>query len=179
MRNKLFTTALIVTWLAAGSIAPLRAAPNMDIAPDLIGSSAKVVLVDMPAGQDLGIDIPEAKTSAAKPSDVLKEEQAETAKKKPSTIDNIKELGTGFLKEIGDPGKFFTEVVDGYKNIYNQAIIDANAKRNARIARGETPTAWTDFKDGFTSSFVPSLTFSFKKWGLPAIKTVFGFFGKK
>jgi hypothetical protein len=88
---------------------------------------------------------------------------------------SVVEGGQAFVKEIGgDVGKFFTEVKDGYVKIYNDGIKTATDKRNARIARGETPTRLTDFWDGFSSTFVPSFTFSFTKWGWPIVKTIFG-----
>ncbi|GEM_PF-3607237 len=100
---------------------------------------------------------------------------------KDTTIDLIKTGATNFTKEVGgDIGKFFTEVKDGYLDIYNQGLAKATQERNEWIAAhgGQQPSVLRDVWTGFKSTFVPSLTFSFTKWGWPAIKTIFGMAAK-
>ncbi len=93
-----------------------------------------------------------------------------TAAKPLSVIEIVKDVGSKVIKNEGGPEKYFGEVMTGYKKVYNDGLVQANEKRNSRIARGQKPTFFTDFIDGFTSTFVPSAVFTFKKIGLPVLK---------
>lgn len=139
----------------------------------------KIVLMEDKAD----IDLLEKNKTVIPPAKVV-EEKVEPAKaataKEPTTFEVIQTVGNAFVKEIGgDVGKFLTEVKDGYMDIYNKGVQESLKKRQARIDRGEKITWWTDFKDGFSSTFLASFKFSFTKWGIPIIKAVIGGIGAK
>lgn len=94
------------------------------------------------------------KEEEKKPSD--KKAQA----KPPTTMEILMETGGKQAKQAGSFGKYVTGIFSGYKQIYDEGLKVGEAKRNARIARGETPTLWTDVWDGASSTFFPSVTYT-------------------
>jgi hypothetical protein len=124
-------------------------------------------LVDSPLDEPQHHSLPHKKP----PKDI--EKTAPKAAAKPD-MDIMKNVGAKIIKNADGAEKYFTEVLTGYKQIYTDGISQANEKRNNRIAHGEKPTFFTDFIDGFTSTFIPSAKFTFTKLGLPVLK-IFGY----
>lgn len=123
--------------------------------------------------------VPAAKSP---PASAEEEKKPAAAAKGPSTIDTIKDLGTGFAQEVGitgsNVGTWFKETAEGYKGVFDEATKKAMAERDERAKAGKTNNVVTDFAIGFKHGFVESVKYSWSRWAWPAIKTIFKVFSK-